>query len=91
MSSDWIININNRGLGKILIKASVGLPHWLSGKESICLTGDIGDAVQSLGWKEPLEESMQPTSVFLPGRISWTEEPGIQSIGSQRVMHDRGN
>ena len=23
--------------------------------------------VQFLGWEDPLEESMQPTSVFLPG------------------------
>ena len=24
--------------------------------------------VQSLGWEDPLEEGMQPTSVFLPGK-----------------------
>ena len=31
----------------------------------------------------------QPTPVFLPGEISWTEEPGeLQSVGSQRVRHD---
>ena len=24
-------------------------------------------SVQSLGWKDPLEEGMQPTPVFLPG------------------------
>ena len=31
--------------------------------------------VQSLGWEDSLEESMQLTAVFLPGGIPWTEEP----------------
>ena len=31
----------------------------------------------------------QPTLVFLPANITWTEEPGgLQSIGSQRVGHN---
>ena len=30
--------------------------------------------------------------MFLPGRIPWTEEPGgLQSMGSQRVRHDRAS
>ena len=30
--------------------------------------GDSQEAqVQSLGWEDPLQEDMQPTSVFLPG------------------------
>ena len=34
----------------------------------------------------------QPTPVFLPGEFHWTEElGGLQSIGSQRVKHDRSN
>ena len=40
--------------------------------------------VRSLGGEDPLEEAWQPTSVFLPGELPWTEEPGgLQSIGSQ--------
>ena len=32
----------------------------------------------------------QPTPVFLPGEFHWKEElGGLQSIGSQRVKHDR--
>ena len=32
---------------------------------------------------------MQPTPVFLPGGIPWTEEPGgLQSVGSHRVRPD---
>ena len=31
----------------------------------------------------------QPTPVFLPGESSWTEDPGgLQSMGSQRILHD---
>ena len=32
--------------------------------------------VRSLGWEDHLEESMQPTPIFLPGESPWTEEPG---------------
>ena len=45
--------------------------------------------VQSLGWKDPLEEEMATHSSILAWRIPWTEEPGgLQSMGSQRVRHD---
>ena len=45
--------------------------------------------VNSLDWEDPLEEDMQPTTVFLSGESLWTEEPGgLQSTGSQRVRHD---
>ena len=32
--------------------------------------------VQSLGWKDPLEEGKAPHSSILAWRIPWTEEPG---------------
>ena len=32
--------------------------------------------VQSLGWKDPLEESMATHCSILARRIPWTEEPG---------------
>ena len=42
--------------------------------------------VQSLGWEDPLEESMATHSSILAWRIPWIEEPGgLQSMGSQRV------
>ena len=42
--------------------------------------------VQSLGGKDPPEESMATHSSVLAWRIPWTEEPGgLQSMGSQRV------
>ena len=45
--------------------------------------------VQSLGWKDPLEEGMAAHSSILAWRIPWTEEPGgLQSMGSQRVRQD---
>ena len=48
-----------------------------------------GTWVQSLGGEDPQRKEWQPTPVFLPGEIPWTEEPGeIQSMGSQRVGHD---
>ena len=45
--------------------------------------------VQSLGWKDSLEEEMATHSSILPLRMPWMEEPGgLQSTGSQRVGHD---
>ena len=47
--------------------------------------------VQSLGQEDPLEKGMTAHSSILDWRIPWTEEPGgPQSMGSQRVGHDRG-
>ena len=45
--------------------------------------------VQSLGWEDPLEESMATHSSIVAWRISCSEEVvGLQSIGLQRVIHD---
>ena len=45
--------------------------------------------VQSLGGEDPLEEGMTTHSGVLAWRIPWTEEPGgLQSMGSQRVIHN---
>ena len=45
--------------------------------------------VQSLGSEMPWRRTWQPTPVFLPGKIPWTEEPGgLQSLGLQRVRQD---
>ena len=45
--------------------------------------------VWSLGWEDPLEESMATHSVVLPRESPWTEEPGmLQSMGWQRVRYN---
>ena len=44
----------------------------------------------SLGQEDPLGKEMATLSSILAWRIPWTEEPGgLQSMGSQRVRHDR--
>ena len=40
------------------------LPRWLSGKESTWNAGALG----YVGREDPLEEGMQPTPIFLPGK-----------------------
>ena len=46
--------------------------------------------VQSLGWEYPLEKEMATQSIMLAWRIPQMEESGeLQSMGSQRVRHDR--
>ena len=45
--------------------------------------------VRSLGWDDPLEESMATHSIMLAWSIPKTEEPGgLQSTGLQKVRHD---
>ena len=45
--------------------------------------------VQSLGWKDHLEEGMATHSSILAWRIPWTEEPGgLQSMRLERVGFD---
>ena len=45
--------------------------------------------VLPVGWEDPLEEGMATLPIFLPGGISWIEEPGrLQFIGLQRIRHD---
>ena len=44
---------------------------------------------QSLGWEDPLEESMAIHFSTFAWRIPWTEEPGgLQSMELQKVGHD---
>ena len=60
-----------------------------SGKESIRQFETQETQDQSLGWEDPLEQEMQPSPVFLPGKSPETEEPGgLQSMGLQRLMTD---
>ena len=43
----------------------------------------------SLGWEDPLENTMATHFSILAWRIPWTEEPGgLQSMGYQRVGHN---
>ena len=67
----------------------MGLPWWLSSKESTCNSGAARDAGSIPGLGRSLEEGMATHSSILAWRIPWTEEPGgLQSIRSQRVRHD---
>jgi len=62
----------------------LGLPRVI--KNPPANARDIKDAVQSLGWENPLEEGMETHSSILAWRIPWTEESGgLQSIGSQEL------
>ena len=45
--------------------------------------------VLSLAQEDPLEKAMATHSSTLAWKMPWTEEPGrLQSMGSQRVVHD---
>ena len=45
---------------------------------------------RSLGWEDPLEKRMATHSSILAWTIPQTEEPGgLQSMGLQRIRHER--
>ena len=68
------------GIGYPLV--FMGFPVGSDAKEFICNVGDLGQ-------EGPLEEGMEPTPAFLPGKFPRTEElGGLQPMGSQRVGHD---
>ena len=52
--------------------------------------GDIGDMGSIPESEDSLEKGMATPSSVLAWKIAQTEEPGrLQSIGSQRIRHDR--
>jgi len=56
-----------------------------------CLPAMRETWVQSLGQEDPLEKKMATHSSTLAWKIPWMEEPSrLQSMGSQRVGHKRG-
>ena len=67
----------------LLVTVNVGLPRWLSSKESAYSAGDTG-LIPGLG-RSPGEGNGNPLQ-FLAWKIPWTEEPsGLQSMGSQEL------
>ena len=49
-----------------------------------------GTQVRSLGQEDSLEKEMATHASILAWKFPWTEEPGgLQSMGSQRIRHDR--
>ena len=52
-----------------------------------CLLTMPDTRVRSLGWEDPKE--MAAHSSTFAWKIPWVEEPGrLQSMGSQKVIHD---
>ena len=67
------------------IESCLGLPWWLSGKESACQCRRhrFNPQVRTIPWRNKWQPSI------LAWEIPWTEEPGgLQSMGSQRVRQD---
>ena len=50
------------------ITVNMGFPRDASGKEFTYQCRRHDTQVRSLGWEDPLEEGMQLTPVFLPGK-----------------------
>ena len=67
----------------LLVK--MGLPRWLSVKESACQCRKL--RFDPWSRKIPWRKKWQPTPILLPGKTPWTEEPGgLELMETQR--HD---
>ena len=72
------------GLG---VHSLLGFPGGSDDKEFACNVGDTG-LIPGSG--SPLEKGLATHSSILAWRIPWTEgSGGLQSVGLQRVRHDR--
>ena len=68
----------------------MGLPPGGSGAKNLPAVQETW--LQSLGQEDVLEQKMGNYSRIHAWKIPWTEKPGgLQSIGSQRVRHDRAH
>ena len=67
----------------------LGFPSGSVVKNPLSVQESQETQVQSLCWKDPLEEGMVTHSSILVWEIPQTEEPGgLQSTGLQRFGHD---
>ena len=73
---------------KPLLPSSLGLPRWLSGKESACQCRRCG-SIHAWFRKIPWKRRWQPTPVFLPGKSHGQKSLGAYSPWNhKRVRHD---
>ena len=71
--SDTTERLNNNN------KGAVGLPSWLSSKESTC---QCRRYFQSLGWEDPLEKEMATHSSILVWEVPRADKQGgLQFVG----------
>ena len=78
-------NLNSTKIG--IFKYYLGLPCWLSSKESTCNAGSVR-SIPGFG-RAPGEGNGNLPLQFCLEIPPWAEEPGRpQSMGSQRVRHD---
>ena len=68
----------------------LGQAHGFPGRSTVKSLPAMQESwVQSLIWKDPLEEEMASHSSILDWEIPWTEETGrLWSMESQRVGHE---
>ena len=67
------------------LRGSVSIAQMVKNLPAMQKTG-----AQPLGQEDPQEKEMATHSSILAWRIPWTGEPGgLQSMGSQRVGHDK--
>ena len=67
--------VSRRHLASLSLPSSLGLPRWLSGKESACLPVQETQ-VRSPGQEDTLEKEMATYSSILAWEIPWTQERG---------------
>ena len=90
MSSASAACLNSEGFQEDTTSTGAGSPSGAAVKKNPPPMQEMQEMlVRSLGREDPLEKEMQATSIFLPGKISWTEKPGSNSPwGQKRVRNN---
>ena len=80
----WIVQASLTYVGKSLVAQLV--------KNLLAVQEMQETQVRSLGQEDPMEKGVATHSSVLSRKIPWAGEPsGLQSMGSQRVVHDQSN
>ena len=80
---------NSKKAGVLILPQLLVERASLVAQREKCLPSMQETWVQSLDQEDPLEKEMAMHSSILAWRIPWMEEAGrLQSMGSQRVIHD---
>ena len=85
-----VISGEQRRDSAIHIHVFISPKGFLDGADVKNLPAMQGMLIPSLGLEDSLKEEMTTHSSILAWKILWTKEPSrLQSVGSQRVRHDR--
>ena len=85
MPTECLETLMGKGCTSVAVSLT-SIPRWLRWLSRLSTMQET--RVRSLGWEDPLQKEMAIHFSTIAWKIPWTEEPGREFMGSQRVGHD---